>query len=654
MNKKLLSICVLCYNHEKYLEKNFQSIWDSKIKDVEIIVVDDGSKDNSAHIIQRLKEQSPCTFISVLQENSGNIGHNFNVALKQATGEFVTFISADDYYDSKELVNNYNILQENPNYAFVASTKIKEVDSKNEIVKRKNEVPPLIVDGLDNPSINDLLELEYGSLGVFYIQGCLFRKKIVDEVNGFDEDLAGDDIILRTKIFRYLINHKEYSYYINHNACCYYRRHDNNVSKNVFRQMKIVSEYLERYWPDRSNPSVFYEWLFNSFECMDNHQIFELFSLNQRLNKCLTETEVVNHISKAVFNNYIKNKLNNRHFLFFCYRLLRKIVRVLKRIRYNLNNNKLNKIATKERKVIKQIQAKYKGDCILSGNKTAIVMCDDAPIAKGGLCDRLRGIVSVYQSCKIHNIDFKLNFVSPFQLSDFLVPNKYDWRINKSDIQYNSKSLPLFVFTKNGDEIEALLQRQMVSDDLRKNYNQLHFWTNAHYSLTSGTFYQDFNELFKPSDKLNAELEKYLHQINSDYISVSFRFIQLLNDFEEHYNVYPVLPVDEQKLLIEQCLNVLKDLYQKESKQIFVATDSITFLKAAKTLPFVYVIDGDIVHVDAAKESSFDNHKKTFIDFFMISNATKVYLAHRGQMFYSGFPRTAALAGNKQFEIIEF
>ena len=71
-------------------------------------------------------------------------------------------------------------------------------------------------------------------------------------------------------------------------------------------------------------------------------------------------------------------------------------------------------------------------------------------------------------------------------------------------------------------------------------------------------------------------------------------------------------------------------------------------------LPFVFTIPGEIAHVDATKDNSFEANKKTFIDFFMIANAEKVYLAHRGKMFYSGFPRTAALSANKPFEVIEF
>ncbi len=645
MEKDLLSFCVLCYNHEKFIEKNFQSIWDTGLKNIEIIIVDDGSKDNSVQKINELKEKSPCPCTVVAQENSGNIGHNFNVALKKANGEYVTFISADDFYESKELVHSYNILRENKAYAFVASTKIREVNNTGEYTE--NEVPPLEVDDLKNPTAKDLLELEYKTLGVFYIQGCLFRKEIVDNVDGFDEDMTGDDIVLRTKIFKYLTEHNNYSFFLNHNPCTCYRRHENNVSRNCFRQMIIVSEYLERYWPERENPQIFYDWLYGTIDALNYNRILDLFSKNLRLAKCLAEPQIKIMLTKKVF----VDKVKKNKFLWFVFRVLRKLYRILKNC---LKKDIIEEIRFQEGKAKEKLLKKYKGKTSLSETKMAIVMCDDIPIAKGGLCDRLRGIISIFQSCKKEKVDFKLNFVSPFNLTEFLVPNTYNWIVKDSDIQYKKTSLPVFIFSEKGDAAESDKQELLVSDYFSKNYNQFHFWTNAHYSLGKESFYQDFNELFKPSEKLETEIEKYLHQINSDYISVSFRFIQLLGDFKEHYNIYPVLSDNEKSILIEKCLSLLKDLYKKEAKTIFVATDSKTFLKAAQELPFVFTIPGEIAHVDATKDNSFEANKKTFIDFFMIANAEKVYLAHRGKMFYSGFPRTAALSANKPFEVIEF
>ena len=107
-------------------------------------------------------------------------------------------------------------------------------------------------------------------------------------------------------------------------------------------------------------------------------------------------------------------------------------------------------------------------------------------------------------------------------------------------------------------------------------------------------------------------------------------------------------------LYLKKSLQVLQSIYDKEQKRIFVATDSKTLLNAVTKLDFCFTIPGDIEHIDAAKNDNSKKWEKTFIDFYMIANAQKVYLAHTGKMHYSGFPKNAALLSGKPFEIIEY
>ena len=67
-----------------------------------------------------------------------------------------------------------------------------------------------------------------------------------------------------------------------------------------------------------------------------------------------------------------------------------------------------------------------------------IVCMVDGKRKQGGLADRLRGIVSTYYVCKKLGYDFRINFVHPFPLIDYLVPNTYDWRVSQDELCYNS------------------------------------------------------------------------------------------------------------------------------------------------------------------------------------------------------------------------
>lgn len=81
----------------------------------------------------------------------------------------------------------------------------------------------------------------------------------------------------------------------------------------------------------------------------------------------------------------------------------------------------------------------YKVSKQLVTSKMLIYMAD-GKMRHGGISDRLRGAVSVYKLCKKMGLVFKINFVHPFELNDYLVPNMYDWYIYNPQIQISAES----------------------------------------------------------------------------------------------------------------------------------------------------------------------------------------------------------------------
>ncbi|KGA26529.1 glycosyltransferase family 2 protein [Pectobacterium odoriferum] len=303
-NYPLLSICCLGYNHENFLSENIQSIIDINYKNIEVIVVDDGSKDNSVEELTKLSKKVPFQMKIISQQNTGNIGKNFNNAYKEARGELITFISLDDVYNAKVMKKQIYMMIEKSNIGFITSSKTVSINDSGYINKKFNELP---IHNKKNLRTNELLELEFYEFGAFYIQGTIFRKSIVDAVNAFDEDMTGDDIVLRTKILKYMIDNPIYSFEVMNDNSCYYRLHDNNIHKNTRRQIKIVTEYLEKYWGDRENPDVLIYWV-NAY--ISNHKFSEyisLFALNKRASSLLLELKVQEKIKKSIRKERLEN-----------------------------------------------------------------------------------------------------------------------------------------------------------------------------------------------------------------------------------------------------------------------------------------------------------------------------------------------------------
>ena len=285
-----------------------------------------------------------------------------------------------------------------------------------------------------------------------------------------------------------------------------------------------------------------------------------------------------------------------------------------------------------------------------------VVCIYDGKIKNGGLADRLKGIVSVYEICKEQNLDFKIIFTSPFYLTKFLIPNKVDWEIKEDELNYAPSCTGLcYINTLTGSEYEAEMQKKWFRKEFKKRYKEFHVRTNAIFSY-NGNYSILFNELFKPSPKLHNSIEKQKEMLGADYISTSFRFMNLLDDFNETVELHNKLTKKEQEELIARNIEQLQSLHDKNlDKRILVNSDSTTFLQTAGNLDYVYVIPGYITHIDGTNNcNEYEAYEKTFLDFFMIANAEKIYLLRTGQMYNSGYPFAASKIYNRPFEKIEF
>lgn len=292
---------------------------------------------------------------------------------------------------------------------------------------------------------------------------------------------------------------------------------------------------------------------------------------------------------------------------------------------------------------------------VLLKEKTAICIYD-GQIKNGGLADRLRGIVSVYSVCKEYKIDFKIIFDSPFNLACFLEPNKVDWRTSKKELNYNTNITDIcYIETQNGSDYEAKKQKLWFRQEFKKKYKEFHVRTNAIFSYKED-FSNLFNELFKLSPRLQSSIEMQKRILGKEYISTSFRFMNLLNDFNETFELHSKITKEEQNELITKNIEQLQLLRRKHpNKRILVNSDSTTFLQAAAKLDYVYVIPGNITHIDGKNDyNEYEVYEKTFLDFFMIANAEKIYLLRTGQMYNSGYPFAASKIYNKPFEKIEY
>lgn len=94
-----ISIIIPVYNTEKYIEKCFESVKSQVFKDLEIIVVDDGSNDNSKQVINNWQEKNKDINCKYFYKENGGLSSARNYGILEARGDYIMFLDSDDYLD---------------------------------------------------------------------------------------------------------------------------------------------------------------------------------------------------------------------------------------------------------------------------------------------------------------------------------------------------------------------------------------------------------------------------------------------------------------------------------------------------------------------------------------------------------------------------
>lgn len=290
--------------------------------------------------------------------------------------------------------------------------------------------------------------------------------------------------------------------------------------------------------------------------------------------------------------------------------------------------------------------------------REAVVCIFERKGCYGGLADRLKGIVAAFAMAKEKGIDFGLFFSYPFPMEDFLVPNTYDWCIKKEDICRNLSAVDiifLYDFGANHPQYEAKQQEKYLRHAIQANGRQKHVYSNASFYLENKNFGNLFCELFKPSERLQSSIDCNLSAIGGEYISISCRFLDLLGDFNETSGRGVRLSEEERIQLFGKIKAAIDDLHGENPRcRVLVNSDSETFLNQYRGMDWVYIIPGNITHVDAEEDAySYEKYEKTFLDFFLIAHAKKIYLIKSKEMYYSKYPVVASKLYQAPFKMVE-
>lgn len=238
MNKKI-SIIVPIYNMEQYLERCLLSLIHQDYQNLEIILINDGSTDNSINICNKYKKID--NRIIVINKAHSGLSDTRNIGIKKATGDYIGFVDSDDYID-KDMFKN--LIEGAEKYKCeISMCDLVETYNPNEKAKRN----PLNYIKMNKKQA--LEQLLYDKNIGNYVIDKLFSKTLFDNIS-FPIGKLYEDISTTYKLFIKANN----IIYIPTTMYYYYQRSDSIVN-NITREsiLDYINAVFERYYDLKNN-----------------------------------------------------------------------------------------------------------------------------------------------------------------------------------------------------------------------------------------------------------------------------------------------------------------------------------------------------------------------------------------------------------------
>lgn len=232
----LISVIVPVYNVEKYINRCIDSIINQTYKNLEIILVDDGSQDSSGQICDDYSKKD--SRIKVIHKENNGVSSARNTGLDNVTGEWIAFIDADDWIEK-----NYceMLINEKQKDIDIIGCGYKRVNGNS--VKRINyDNKTIMFDNIE--FINKLLNVQNG---YGFVHTKLYRRSLIGNIR-FDVKLrVAEDALFNIQIASNtnkikIINHDLYDYRINTNSAV--RLYDEKYDEKYLSAMRKCSLYI--------------------------------------------------------------------------------------------------------------------------------------------------------------------------------------------------------------------------------------------------------------------------------------------------------------------------------------------------------------------------------------------------------------------------
>ncbi|RZK16460.1 MAG: glycosyltransferase family 2 protein [Flavobacterium sp.] len=231
MTFPLVTIIIPCYNQAIFLNDSVGCIINQTYSNWECIIINDGSRDDTGEVAKQFAKHD--NRIKYIEKENGGLASARNAGLKNATGEYIQFLDADDIIENEKLALSVEAFNKNPENNFVISDFVM-----HHMYESKFILPKV---NLSNMNLTfDYLLLNWDPYGFnFPIHSPVYKASVLKEFYFNENFRAVEDLILHLQIFKYYNNYSSIN-----KPLAVYRKHGSNMTGD---KTHMVKNFMEAY-----------------------------------------------------------------------------------------------------------------------------------------------------------------------------------------------------------------------------------------------------------------------------------------------------------------------------------------------------------------------------------------------------------------------
>ncbi len=221
-----ISVIIPVFNGAKTIKETIDSILNQIFQNLELIIIDDGSKDTTLEVVKSFSDSR----IKVFSYPNAGLSASRNRGISQAKGEYISFIDADDLWTPDKLESQWKALQKNPQAA-IAYSWTDYIDESSKFIKSGRRIK------VNGDAFSKLLLINFLENG----SNPLIRQEAFEKIGGFDESLlAAEDIDMWLRLAA------NYEFVCVEKPQILYRVSTSSMSTNLKRQETASLKVMER------------------------------------------------------------------------------------------------------------------------------------------------------------------------------------------------------------------------------------------------------------------------------------------------------------------------------------------------------------------------------------------------------------------------